>query len=169
MPAIDIPRIPCEISPERIIAARANDAGNAIDVLSTRTLPAGALVPGLSAANFVSPASVRDAVTDSLASVGSRGRDVVVVLPDAAVRVVLLDFETLPEKRQDADPVVRFRLKKSLPFDVEESALSYDIRRANGTVRAVAAVTPRSVLTEYETLIRDAGFNPGIVIPSMLA
>jgi type IV pilus assembly protein PilM len=83
--------------------------------------------------------------------------------------VVLLDFETLPEKRQDADPVVRFRLKKSLPFDVDEAAISYDSRRVNGNIVAVAAVTPRAVLDEYESVFREAGYNPGVVLPSMLA
>src|ERR1043166_9619002 len=142
MPPLDIPRTACEVTPERVIAGRANDAGTSIDILSSRNLPPGALVPGLSASNMATPAAVRDAVIDTLAAVGGRGRDVIAILPDAAVRIVLLDFESLPEKRQDADPVVRFRLKKSLPFDIEDSALSYDTHRSNGVVRVVAAVTP---------------------------
>ena len=39
---------------------------------------------------------------------------------------MLLDFDTLPDKREDAEAVVRFRLKKSLPFDVDQSAVSFD-------------------------------------------
>ncbi len=169
MAVLDIPRVACEIAPERIIAARANDSGTVIDVLSTRTLPAGALVPGLGAANVVNAPAVRDAVVDTLASIGGRGRDVIAVLPDSAVRIVLLDFDSLPDKQQDADPVVRFRLKKSLPFDVEDAALSYDVRRSNGTVRVVAAVTPTAVREEYESVFRDAGYSPGVVVPSMLS
>ena len=38
----------------------------------------------------------------------------IAVLPDAAVRVALLDFDSLPGKREEAEGVVRFRLKKSL-------------------------------------------------------
>jgi type IV pilus assembly protein PilM len=33
----------------------------------------------------------------------------------------------------------------------------------------VAAVTPKSVLEEYEAVVRDAGYNPGAVLPSMIA
>jgi type IV pilus assembly protein PilM len=94
---------------------------------------------------------------------------VIVVIPDAAVRIVLLDFEALPERRQDADSVVRFRLKKSLSFEVDDAALSYDVRRSNGAIKVVAAVAPSGVREEYESLFRDAGFNPGVVLPSMLA
>lgn len=169
MTALDIPRIACELGPERVIAARANDSGTAIDVLSTRNLPAGALVPGLSGVNVANHAVVRDAVTDALAAVGGRGRDVIAVLPDSAVRIVLLDFDSLPDKRQDADPVVRFRLKKSLPFDIEDSALSYDTRRVNGAVRVVAAVMPTVLREEYEAIFTGAGYSPGIVVPSMLS
>ncbi len=169
MTALDIPRIACEIAPERVIAARSNEAGTSIDMLSTRTLPAGALVPGLAGTNVASPAAVREAVAEALASRGGRGRDVIAILPDAAVRVVLLDFESLPEKRKDADPVVRFRLKKSLPFDIEDAALSYDKHRSNGAVKVVAAVTPTAVRKEYEGIFRDAGFSPGVVLPSMLS
>jgi type IV pilus assembly protein PilM len=169
MAAVDIPRIACEIAAERVIAARANDAGTAIDVLSTRTLPAGALVPGLGTANVVNASVVRDAVADALNAVSGRSREVIAILPDSSVRIVLLDFDSLPDKQHEADPVVRFRLKKSLPFDIEDSALSYDTHRANGTVRVVAAVTPTAVREEYENIFRNAGFNPGVVVPSMLS
>jgi type IV pilus assembly protein PilM len=50
---------------------------------------------------------------------------VIAILPDTSVRVVLLDFETLPAKRDEAEAVVRFRLKKSLPFDPADARISY--------------------------------------------
>ena len=82
---------------------------------------------------------------------------------------MLLDFDTLPDKQQEADAVVRFRLKKSLPFDVDQSSVSFDRQGTSNPVRVVAAVTPRAVLEEYESLVREAGYNPGTVLPSMIA
>ena len=82
---------------------------------------------------------------------------------------MLLDFDTLPDKPQEADAVVRFRLKKSLPFDVDQSSVSFDRQGTSDPVRVIAAVTPRAVLEEYESLVREAGYNPGSVLPSMLA
>ena len=163
------PLLACEITAERVIAARATDGGNTIDLVSARTLPAGAVTPMLAGANVLSPAALRDAITDAIAAVGARSRDLIAVIPDSAVRIALLDFDELPEKPQDADPVIRFRLKKSLPFDVDQAALSYDVHRGNGNLKVVAAVAPGAVLQEYETAFRDAGFNPGVVLPSMLA
>jgi type IV pilus assembly protein PilM len=111
----------------------------------------------------------QEAIQETLGAVGGRSGDVVAVLPDAAVRVALLDFETLPTVREEAEGVVRFRLKKSLPFDVEKARVSYHTQDAGGSVRVVAAVVLTTVLEDYENAFREAGYNPGVVIPSMLA
>ncbi len=179
MASSDKPRVACELTPERVIAARAGDSG-AVDVVFARSLPPGSLAPALAAPNVIHAAAVREAISDALAAVGSRSRDVTVVVPDATVRIVLLDFEELPERRQDSDPVVRFRLKKSLPFEADDAALSYDVRRtsssaaaraaeASGAIRVIAAVAPAAIRAEYESLFRDIGYSPGVLLPSMLA
>ena len=93
----------------------------------------------------------------------------IAVLPDSAVRVVLLDFESLPTKRDEAEAVVRFRLKKSLPFDVDKAKVSYHAQSHQRGVRVVAAVALNSIVEEYESVFRDAGYNPGVVLPSTLA
>lgn len=169
MASANKPLLACEITRERVIAARATEAGNAVDLVSARTLPTGSLNPMLAGTNILNASALRDAITESIAAVGTRSRDVIVIIPDSAVRLVLLDFDVLPVKRQEADSVVRFRLKKSLPFDVDQAALSYDVHRNNGVIKVVAAVSPGVVLQEYETVFRDAGYNPGVVLPSMLA
>ena len=92
------------------------------------------------------------------------------MLPDAAVRVVLLDFETLPPKREEAEGVVRFRLKKSLPFDVDKGQGFLTMRSPPvAGVRVIAAVALMNVIEDYEAAFRQAGFEPGAVMPSMLA
>jgi type IV pilus assembly protein PilM len=163
------PRLACEITADRVIAGRAGERAPAVEACTARTLAPGSVAPNLIAANVVDGVALRQTLADALATVGGRSRDVTVLLPDVAARVVLLDFDTLPEKRQDAEAVVRFRLKKSLPFDVDKSAVSFQASRANGTVRVVAAVVLASVLEEYESAFRDAGYQPGVVLPATLA
>ena len=92
------------------------------------------------------------------------------IVPDAAVRVLLLDFDALPAKAAEALPIVRFRLKKLLPFDVEGAAVSYQIMSSGrGLVQVLAVAIPSEVLAEYEGAITDAGYLPGAVLPSTLA
>ncbi len=166
---ISRPRVACEVSADRVVTARAGEGAKTLEAAVTKTLPEGALTPGLQQANVNARDALVAALRDSLTTVAGRVRDICLVIPDATTRVMLLDMETLPEKPQDADAVVRFRLKKSLPFDVDQSSVSFDRQGTANPMRVVAAVTPRTVLEEYESLIRDAGYNPGSVMPSMLA
>ncbi len=162
-------QVACEIAPGRVISARASSSHDSVEATSARAISGGAIVPGLTGDNIGKRDEVLAAVRDSLDAVGSRSRDVIVVIPDLVVRVVLLDFEQLPDKHEEADGVIRFRLKKSLPFDVEKAQLSYERHKTIDGVRVVTAVAQTSVVEQYESIFREAGYQPGIVLPSTLA
>src|SRR5205823_3077431 len=163
------PKLACEIAADRVIAGRAADSGQVLELCSTRELAPGCLVPDLTENNLRQRTEIVGALQDALGNVGTRSRDVIAVLPDAAVRVVLLDFETLPDNREEAESVVRFRLRKSLPFDVEKATVSYHAQTSGAGLRVVAAVALKTVVEEYENAVREAGFSPGVVLASMLA
>jgi type IV pilus assembly protein PilM len=163
------PKVACEISADRVLAGRLAEQGSVVEVCSARELAPGSVVPDLTEPNLLQPEAVRKAINDALGAVVGRSRDVIAVLPDAAVRVVLLDFDTLPANAEEAESVVRFRLKKSLPFDVDKAKVSYHVQTSLGGLRLVAAVALSSVMEDYEAAFRDAGYSAGIVLPSMLA
>src|SRR5258705_5590743 len=164
------PKLACEISADRVLAGRVSEnGGHTLEACASSELAPGSVVPDLIETNLRQPDAVFETVRDTLGSVGGRSRDVIAVLPDAAVRVVLLDFETLPSKRDEAESVVRFRLKKSLPFDVEKAKVSYHVQTSLGGLRLVAAVALSSVVEDYEAAFRDAGYGAGVIVPSMLA
>lgn len=162
-------RLAVEITSDRVIAARAAATGGALEAVSSRSLTDGVVRPNLIGTNVHDRGELVSAIRDALSTVGARGRDTIVVLPDAASRISLLDFDTLPERRQEAEGVLRFRLKKSLPFDIDKAAISYEAVRANGSVKVVAATALQSIVQEYEEAVREAGFSPGVVVPSMAA
>jgi type IV pilus assembly protein PilM len=163
------PRVACEISAERVVVARSIEGAVSLEAVNSQNLAVGIVTPGLQQANVTSRDALVAALRESLAAVAGRSRDITLIIPDASTRILLLDFETLPEKPEDTDSVVRFRLKKSLPFDIDTSAVSFDRYAADGGLRVVVAVTPRNVLEEYESVTREAGYNPGAVLPSMIA
>jgi type IV pilus assembly protein PilM len=177
------PRLAVEIRWGGVVAARAEAESAAatglVAAVSRAELGAEAIEPGLKPGNFRTRAAVIAAVRKTLEAVHEKGtgREVTVVVPDAVVRVSLLDFDTLPAKAAEALPVVRFRLKKLLPFDADEAQVSYQLmggKSAPGPggkalVRVVAVAIPRAVLEEYEAVVREAGFEPGAVLPSTLA
>jgi type IV pilus assembly protein PilM len=163
------PKLACEIALDRIIAGRSSDSRQVLELCSTSELAPGCVVPDLTEGNVRQRDMVVNALRRALEQVGGHSKDVIAVLPDAAVRVVLLDFDTLPEKVKEAEAVIRFRLRKSLPFDVDKAAVSYHAQTTPTGVRVIAAVCLNNVVQDYEAAFRDAGFNPGVVLPSMLA
>jgi type IV pilus assembly protein PilM len=163
------PPLACEITQHRVLAARANSAHDAADAVSVRILPEGALALGITGSNLQRSGTVRDAVAQALADVSPHGQELTLVLPDSVVRVMLLEFDTLPEKPQDAASLIRFRLKKLLPFDSDSAAVSYQVQRGGTPIQVLAAMTQAAVLQEYEALVSEIGFNAGVVLPSILA
>jgi len=168
------PRLAIEIRPEGVVAARSADASAMLAAVSRAEVSEGAVVPGLKAGNLANRGSVLAAVRSALDAVSEtsreRSREATVVVPDASVRVLLLDFDDLPNKAAEALPVVRFRLKKLLPFDPEAAVVSYQVMSsAKGAVRVLAVAMPKDVLAEYEGVVTAAGYQPGAVLPSTLA
>jgi type IV pilus assembly protein PilM len=163
------PRLACEIAADRVLAGRLSDSGTGLGASAAHALAPGSVVPDLVENNLRQPEAVRDGIEEALGAIAGRSRDVIAVVPDAAVRVMLVDFDTLPSDQEEALGVVRFRMKKSLPFDVDKAKVSFHAQKIKNEVKVVAAVGLISVIEDYEAAFRDAGFSPGVVVPSMLA
>jgi type IV pilus assembly protein PilM len=163
------PKVACEIAADRVLAGRLTDHGSVLEACASHELAPGSVVPDLVENNLRQRDKVCDGIDSALSTVGGRTHDVIAIVPDASVRVMLVDFDTLPSDREEALGVVRFRLKKSLPFDVDKAKVSFHAQKINDEVRVVAAVGLASVIEDYETAFRDAGFSPGVVLPSTLA
>jgi len=166
--AIRLPQIACEVTSQGVVAVRTEGKPGTIGATHSRNLAAGVLTPALSSQNVQDSRALSEAIEQTLTAVGGRGHDVIAVLPDSAVRVTLLDFDSLPERRSEADAAVRFRLRKSLPFEIEKAALSFDAQKTTIGLRVAASIVLRSVLEEYESAFRAAGCSPGVVLPSSL-
>ena len=156
------------------IAAGGVSAAGAPVQLSAAVLPPGALLPGIGESNLRQSAEVASALRSTLARVEMRGRAATLIVPDACARVFLLDFDTFPTRRDEALPILRFRLRKSVSFDVEQAAISYQVlsegsARTETPWKVLAVLMPVAVRDEYEGLMRSAGLEPGVVLPAALA
>jgi type IV pilus assembly protein PilM len=102
----------------------------------------------------------------------SKRRTAAVLLPDACARVSVLDFDAFPTVPAEQLSLVRFRVKKTIPFDIESAAVGYYVQ-PGGDKKAktdvVAVTIAHEVLARYEALFRNAGFHAGDVMVSGLA
>ena len=158
-----------ELSTEGVLAAALPGSGQA-PVYAFAPVPPGALIPGIGEPNIRAAEALSAAIRTALGQVSPRTRSVSLVLPDTAVRVFVLDFDSLPARPLDAISVLRFRLRKMVPFDVEHAGVSYQVLTHNENEwKVIAAVLPGPILAEYEAVVRAAGYEPGAILPSSLA
>jgi type IV pilus assembly protein PilM len=91
------------------------------------------------------------------------------ILPDYSARITVLDFDQFPADAKEQLALIRFRLKRSVPFDVDTAAISYAAQAGAKRTDVVVAMTPQEIVARYEAPFRAAGMNPGLVTMSSLA
>ncbi len=129
-----------------------------------------ALLPSPAAPNLLKPHLYREALARFTPAGTPKRTATAVVIPDYAVRMAILDFEEFPTNEEERLALIRFRLRKTVPFHIEEAQLSYGIQVNDPKRVEVLAVTiARPILNEYEAIFRDAGYRVGLVAPSCLA
>jgi len=91
-----------------------------------------------------------------------RSPRVAVSLPDAACRIMLLDLEGRFKSRAEALDLIRWKLKKNIPLDSADTHLDYQQLsvRENGDLALLVVIASRTVVSQYEDLITEAGLSP---------
>jgi type IV pilus assembly protein PilM len=121
------------------------------------------VVPSLAASNIVDPAAVTAALGRVLSAVGG-ARHVALVVPDAVAKVSLVRFDQVPAKAADLDAMLRWNVRKSLPFKAEDAQVTYgDGVPVDGGREFVVASARRDIVAEYEGVCTAAGVHAGLV------
>jgi len=154
-----------EIAANRVSAASLEWRGGqpVVAAHAAEPLAGGALVPALTAVNTHDRAAVVGALGRVLEKVG-RPKRVGLVIPDVVCKVSLVRFERVPAKAQDLDQLIRWQVKKTAPFPIEDAQVSFvPGLRADDGQEFIVALARRSVVEEYEGLCAEAGAAAGIV------
>jgi type IV pilus assembly protein PilM len=162
------PHFAIEFAPDRVAAARWK--GNTVDEFTVETLPPAALVPSAVETNVINASAVKTAVANIVSRLHARDQDVALILPDPVIRVFVQHFDEFPRSAQEALPMLRWKLKKSIPFEADETVISYmrQPARAEG-VDIVTALARLRIVREYESLAEGASLYPGVILSSSLA
>lgn len=134
----------------------------------------GTLIPSPVEDNLLRADVIASAIATLAPPTGSkRRRPAAVILPDYAARVSVLDFDSFPSAPEEQLSLVRFRFKKTIPFDIDSAAVSYFIQPSDNKnkkkIDVVAVIVALEIIARYEALFRAAGFQPGSVTTSTLA
>jgi len=167
--AIPHPPVAMEISSDRVAVARWGRSG-APDAFAVELFPPGAVVPSAVETNLVNLGAAKNAVAKACERLRTKGEDAALILPDPVIRVFVQHFEDFPRSSEEAIPLLRWKLKKSVPFEADETIISY-FRQAprDAGVDIVTALARLRIIKEYESLAEGVGLQPGVVLSSTLA
>ena len=159
------PTVAVELAAHQVSAASLEFRGGKplIAAHATERLPDGALVPSLTARNANDRAAVVAALGRVLDQTG-RPRRVGLVVPDLVAKVSLVRFEQVPSRAADLDQLVRWQVRKTAPFAIEDAQVSYvpGLRAPDGQ-EFIVSLARRDIVQEYESLCAEADAHAGIV------
>ena len=159
------PDVAVEFASNRVSAASLETRGGqrVVAAHAAEPLPGGALVPSLTAVNVHDRPAVAGALARVLERVGAPRR-IGVVVPDVVAKVSLVRFEQVPSRAQDLEQLIRWQVKKTAPFSIEDAQVSY-VRglEDGGGHEFIVALARRSVIEEYEAICAEAGAYAGLV------
>ena len=163
------PPLAIEIGLDSVAGARWTRTGG-VDSYGVAALPPGALVPSAVETNIINPAAVKAAIESVCSRLRAKDESVALILPDPVIRVFVQHFDEFPRSKAEADPMLRWKLKKSVPFEVDETLISYMRQSPREVgVDVVTALARLRIVREYEALAEAASLHPGVVLSSSLA
>jgi len=162
------PAVAIEFTPEQVSAARFTRAGS-LDGFAVEALPPGALVASPIETNIVNPIAVKAAVASVTKTLKLKDEAAALIVPDPVIRVFVQHFDDFPRSADEAVPMLRWKLKKSVPFEVDETLLSYMLQPSRGDgIDVVTAIARLRIIKEYEALLEPQGLRAGVVLSSTL-
>jgi len=153
-----------EISPQgaAFVLMGGNATAPCLERVAFRPFAPGVMRASLREMNILDPQAFSDRLVEAHALLLHKGTRLSVTLPDTVGRVLLMDVEGRFKNRNEALDIIRWKLKKSMPFDVSDTHLDYQLLqvRENSDMALLVTLVSRSVITQYEDLMAAAGFVP---------
>jgi len=160
------PDVAIEIAHRRLTVVQLGRGNPAVVTgYASETLPDEAVVPSLTGRNIAQPKVVSDTLKRALERAGIKSPTrVALIVPDTVARVSLLPFEQMPARQSELEQLIRWNVKKSVPFPVEDAVMSYIPTTVEGGITTLAAVVSRrDVIAEYEAITDAIGAHAGVV------
>lgn len=161
------PDVAIEIDHQRVAAARLAWRGGTATVAAhaAEELPPGVVVPALAALNIADVPLVAQAIGRVLGELGGKPSRVALVIPDTVSKVSLLKLDKIPAKAADLQEIVRWQIRKSAPFPIEQALLSITpgAMSPEGGHELVVSMARADVVHQYEQACTMAGTHPGLV------
>jgi type IV pilus assembly protein PilM len=161
------PTVAVEIAPTHVTGLLLSDSGSEpmIAGYAVEPLPDGVVTPAVNAPNIHDQAALAAAISTALQKIGGRTRRVALVLPDTTAKVSLIRFEKVPARPHDLEQLIRWQVKKSAPFRLEDAQVSWTpgVPLEGGGREFVVSMARRDVIESFERTCDAVGVHAGLI------
>ena len=167
----NLPLVACEINRRAIALVRLDSRNPAlVDRLSVTPLAEGLVVPSLIRPNITALPDFVTELKSAFAKAEIKTSRISLALPDASAKVSLHPLDTLPGNENEKQQLLRWKLKKTVPFSIDEAHVtSLDHKLPNGKHLVLTVCIHKEVLAQYEEAFQKLGIHAGYVCLSSFA
>lgn len=138
-----------------------------LEFCMTAPIPTGLLNFSMSQPNILDRQKLVQLVTKAIDQAGVSQKRLALTLPDSICRVSVQQIPEAPSGSEELAEMLRFRLKKALPFPSEQARIAFErIEDGSDNPSFLTGVMHEDVISEYEDFLSSFGFEVGIVLPS---
>lgn len=136
-----------------------------IERVAFRPLAPGTIRASLRELNLINLKAFSDQLSEAYNLLIHRSKRISISLPDAAGRIMLMDMEGRFKSRDEALDMIRWKLKKNMPFDMSDTHLNYQLLRVreSGGMALLVCLVSKAVIEQYENAFSAAGLNPASI------
>ena len=166
-----LPAVACEISREVVSLVRLDPLKpNVLERFAVVALKQGLVVPSLTKPNIASVPELMAAIKSAVAKADIKILKMSLAIPDASAKSSIHILDTVPPSENEKQQLLKWKLKKAVPFNVEESRLSYWERKTSDGKHAFLTVCIcREVLNQFEEVFQKLGIHVGNISLSSFA
>jgi type IV pilus assembly protein PilM len=165
------PGLGIDLRSDEVAVVRLSDKRKPPEIDLTLVAP---LAPGLLRFQMLQPnildvGAFSKAIESALLRAGIGGRKrVALSIPDHLARIAVMELPDPPRSSAELVEFLKFRMKKSLPFDVERARVAFE--RLPGEVPVfLTGVMHDAVVSQYEEVFAGLGFDVGLVLPASVS
>jgi hypothetical protein len=162
-----IPPVALQLDREALSLVRLKPERRGLPVFeasASRLLPSECVPTSIFDAGSGATFDLPDLVRELFESSGTKPGRASLVIPDNLAKISLFSLPERPASRLQLDELVKARLRRSIPFDLKDASLSYQVLPAEdkGITLLVVAVR-RTIVEQFEEALSAVGAQLGLV------
>jgi type IV pilus assembly protein PilM len=142
----------------KVIQLRENGGARTLTGYATVPLPQDAIADG----SIRDPQAVADAIKQAVAKAGIKGTDAAISICGRELIIKKVQIPKVPPK--EVNDVVMLEAEHHIPFAIDEVFIDHQtVGEHNGVMDLILVAVKKSKVTEYMSVVEQAGFTPSIV------